>query len=474
MENEDLKDILIDKPLENRPPVFYNFDIRQSLMYKAEVIQKISELEVTPYEGKATQKYIYDNLMSFGYKFQSVHALLLLHKINSVEEALDLLIKTEAGWMHIFAPEEDEQTTCIICGEINSQHAEYSDRNKRISFRKTFYEKVNSAKTFSNHLQRKSDFEIDNEKGKINPLIQEAKLSEIDISESYSCEICYDFKNNKQIYSLKCGHKFCINCIENYLESNINSGSVLMIKCPQQNCSEEFTEDSISKIISKQLFDKYKKFKLNIEVNMNKKARWCPRPNCGNYAIVKFGTNKCKCKCGFTFCYKCGNEYHGSKSCDRNDDAQYREWARGKKIQKCPNCKILIHKDAGCNHMTCTFCKYQFCWICGMKYSSKHFSDPICGCPFMQFTDSDWGFLIIFFYLFLLLLIWPIYSLILSFCYSGWFVRECSRCHRNQCVCILFLYVLSFVFILSFLVTVGLLSHFFKILYLIYRVLFLS
>ena len=53
------------------------------------------------------------------------------------------------------------------------------------------------------------------------------------------------------------------------------------------------------------------------------------------------------------------------------------EWAAANKdnVSFCPMCKTKIEKNAGCNHMTCQFCGYEFCWGCGASASSadNHF-----------------------------------------------------------------------------------------------------
>ena len=38
-------------------------------------------------------------------------------------------------------------------------------------------------------------------------------------------------------------------------------------------------------------------------------------------------------------------------------------------------CRTRIEKSAGCNHMTCGFCSYEFCWACGASSTSadNHF-----------------------------------------------------------------------------------------------------
>jgi len=47
----------------------------------------------------------------------------------------------------------------------------------------------------------------------------------------------------------------------------------------------------------------------------------------------------------------------------------------------CPGCGIRILRTAGCNHMTCTQCGEQWCWVCQSSWSPAHY-----GCP-----ESDAG-----------------------------------------------------------------------------------
>jgi len=51
-------------------------------------------------------------------------------------------------------------------------------------------------------------------------------------------------------------------------------------------------------------------------------------------------------------------------------------------------CKARIEKAEGCNHMTCYYCEFQFCWLCGGTYTSDHFVllNPL-GCGGLQFGN---------------------------------------------------------------------------------------
>jgi ariadne-1 len=39
----------------------------------------------------------------------------------------------------------------------------------------------------------------------------------------------------------------------------------------------------------------------------------------------------------------------------------------------CPSCKVIIEKDGGCNHMTCSICFHEFCWSCKEDFSSHDY-----------------------------------------------------------------------------------------------------
>uniref|UniRef100_A0A0A9ELG3 IBR domain-containing protein n=1 Tax=Arundo donax TaxID=35708 RepID=A0A0A9ELG3_ARUDO len=44
--------------------------------------------------------------------------------------------------------------------------------------------------------------------------------------------------------------------------------------------------------------------------------------------------------------------------------------AKGKKWRRCPRCKYLVDKQEGCVHITCR-CGFEFCYGCGEQWAQS-------------------------------------------------------------------------------------------------------
>lgn len=176
------------------------------------------------------------------------------------------------------------------------------------------------------------------------------------------CPIC--FSNNLTYLITPCSHYFCIPCLSLYLQIKITEGQVLKIQCPSQNCPTLLTQNQIESLISKDLFEKYRNFhsKFSLESNIN--FRWCPQKNCEGFAMYT-SSNLLTCNhCSYEFCFLCAESWHFGKKC-LQDDSFFLNWAKKKKVKKCPNCKMNTEKAGGCSHITCTKCSIDWCWLCG-------------------------------------------------------------------------------------------------------------
>ena len=230
----------------------------------------------------------------------------------------------------------------------------------------------------------------------------------------FHCKICLKILKTDDKWTLcECYYMYCDNCMFEYIKFKIQNNQVLEIICPNENCNKIISEELIESIISPALFEKYILFRNNDEFSKNPLLRWCPKPDCQGYDTGCLNKNKLICNvCQFQYCYYCGEEWHSTTKCKANIDKEFDKWAKTNGLKYCPSCRRKVEKIAGCDHMTCIKCKYQWCWLCGEPYTNSHGLN----CVVYQHINSDPPLLSIFAKLFapvLLLFISVIISFIL-------------------------------------------------------------
>eukprot|EP01027_Heterolobosea_sp_BB2_P022237 GEZU01032728.1.p1 GENE.GEZU01032728.1~~GEZU01032728.1.p1 ORF type:complete len:506 (-),score=183.84 GEZU01032728.1:127-1644(-) len=193
-----------------------------------------------------------------------------------------------------------------------------------------------------------------------------------------TCTICFDDYDGADTASLRCNHIFCNTCWKDYCHARISSGpSCLLANCPHPKCTTVLDESVFKEFSDKDKFQKYAQFLSRSFVDENPHIKWCPAPNCGRAVYCpELTTVVVKCDCNNKFCFKCGYEAHAPASC-----ALLKEWLKKEKDESetatwltantkvCPKCNTAIEKNGGCNHMTCSRCRHEFCWICNGNWS---------------------------------------------------------------------------------------------------------
>lgn len=205
------------------------------------------------------------------------------------------------------------------------------------------------------------------------------------------CEICmgdYDKASMARISSL-CTHEFCSSCANRYLAENIQIGKVKEIKCPSFSCKNIIKRNEIKAFIkNEEILRKYERFLLRLELDSDPSIRWCINANCDNYLRGSAENPKLICKCGEILCFNCSSRWHEGKTCNEIIDQEYENYRLKMNMMECPKCKSRIEKISGCNHMSCTRCHYEFCWICGEKYTRRHYKNyNIFGCPGLMYNN---------------------------------------------------------------------------------------
>ncbi len=255
---------------------------------------------------------------------------------------------------------------------------------------------------------------------------QSDNCQNVDLNDSLAnsnfCNICFNSyttfgpsssSNEKarcELVKNLCGHKFCRACWKEYLTMKIHEGNVSDIICPEVDCSAIIPPEIVESLVSKETAEKYLQFDLKAFVDSNPSIKWCPFPGCGMAVkSPRVGNettqeseqhNECfksvDCGNGHYFCWNCLQEGHEpatcqnwkdwfqkiieikpEKMCNTNEkeelSANYLWLVTNSK--NCPNhnCNAPIQKNEGCNHVKCSKCKHDFCWIC-LEPWKKHSS----------------------------------------------------------------------------------------------------
>ena len=202
-----------------------------------------------------------------------------------------------------------------------------------------------------------------------------------------TCAICFDECN--QMLAMPCGHSFCFDCWNAFCTNAVDEGpSCVRTTCPDATCSEIVSDHEFAQALgtTSPSYTKFKNFQLRSFVESNPYTRWCPGRGCERiaYALspaaMEIEGNIAKCDaCVTKFCLVCGEEPHAPATCKAlvkwNDkcrnESETANWILAN-TKSCPNCKIRIEKNQGCNHMSCQTCRHEFCWICMGDWKSHN------------------------------------------------------------------------------------------------------
>ncbi|TGO23807.1 hypothetical protein BPAE_0121g00240 [Botrytis paeoniae] len=172
-----------------------------------------------------------------------------------------------------------------------------------------------------------------------------------------------------------CAHdsSCCLTCLSQSIGVQVESIEWDQITCPE--CPELLAFDNVKSFASEADFARYDKKALLSYISADPKFTNCLGPNCGDgqihqdgdkQPIMTFGT------CSFKTCYTHKMPWHTGLTCGQYDAQQRRASKQEQKSQRlikmatkpCPSCQVPILKNKGCDHMRCTHCDYEFCWLC--------------------------------------------------------------------------------------------------------------
>lgn len=260
---------------------------------------------------------------------------------------------------------------------------------------------------------------------KAEDLQKSQRMTRGDSSETTTCNICFEDLPGDKMLSLPCGHFFCESCWRDYILSHshtikkhereiqttnydsINefssSGSIDIsfnsdtLKCMEVNCKSVILPFDIKMICGEKVEKAYIQRFNSKSIDTAILVKRCSNPRC-NLLLNLDSIGPCgivQCKCGQWTCWKCGEKVHAPLQCQNVPIWKGKEkksatflWM-AENTKQCPNCKLMIEKNGGCNHMTCQNCKYEFCWLCGHEWLT-HVGDPY-SCMSTNYKNTDLG-----------------------------------------------------------------------------------
>ncbi|RXN08517.1 E3 ubiquitin- ligase ARIH2 [Labeo rohita] len=191
---------------------------------------------------------------------------------------------------------------------------------------------------------------------------------------SQQCGVCLQLVRRDALLSLPCQHSFCKACWEQHCTVLVKDGVGVEISCMAQDCSLRMPDDFVLPLLSsEELKDKYRRYLFRDYVESHFQLQLCPGADCPIVIQVqKPRARRVQCsRCEEVFCFKCRQMYHAPTDCATirkwltkcADDSETANYISAH-TKDCPKCNICIEKNGGCNHMQCSKCKHDFCWMC--------------------------------------------------------------------------------------------------------------
>ena len=305
-------------------------------------------------------------LIKSGYNKKSVIKLYLIIKPTNVSQAMELLIKKGGLYQHIFYSSSENKNICEICGFKKDEHIAEEEKTV-ISFNKS-----------------------NNQDVSFISIKKKEKLEEKLTGKKIECRICEDIILDNNINKCeRCKLYFCSECLYEHAKELVKNGKI--IGCPY--CLDEYNDDRVTSTLNFSRADKaeaknlktlYKKNKVKFYVLSNPNLVFCPIVNCDGYAKKSSSSLKNTCNNGHEFCIRCGEFWHQSGNCPEDEvvDELFQNYCKKLRLKECPSCGITTFKKDGCNHITCTYCRQNWCWLCEEVFFTveEHYQNPRSNC----------------------------------------------------------------------------------------------
>ena len=185
------------------------------------------------------------------------------------------------------------------------------------------------------------------------------------------CNVCYG--EYQKGYRLACDHQQCISCTRSLFKTALGDASLLPLRCCEIPIDMNIAKDLLPRDEATTIFQR-------VEELGAKNKMYCLSCNAFiNLDLVDttFATDLL-CGCGIALCMVCKTSAHPGATCSENQSFDSRgeeavlQLSREQGWKQCPGCSTIIELRSGCNHMTCSSCRHEFCYNCLQPWSSRN------------------------------------------------------------------------------------------------------
>ncbi|KAK3285623.1 hypothetical protein CYMTET_6783 [Cymbomonas tetramitiformis] len=235
------------------------------------------------------------------------------------------------------------------------------------------------------------------------------------VAVSRACAICNSEERlgnstDFPVVTTACKHEAsvaCKDCLSEHIKHAIKNTGNLEVQCPlcmvsDPGCTTFLEYEDIKRLATKTVFARYDDLLRQRCLNQDASFQFCKNPSCtsGQFHQTQASEPIVTCvSCGAKSCFVHDAVWHEGLTCEEYDEEQRKKSHAAddqkscelvKEITKpCPKCNAPIIKKSGCDHMTCTRCKFEFCYDClaphkeyirhgnhRHKQSSRHWRSP--------------------------------------------------------------------------------------------------
>jgi hypothetical protein len=162
---------------------------------------------------------------------------------------------------------------------------------------------------------------------------------------SRTCIVCLCSYPSHELLTLRCSDDYCSNCLDKIFATALKDETMFPPSCCGISIKLKSAETHISNAVLKEYKAKW------VELHTKNKT-YCWKAACSAFIAphsIHNGQAICQ-RCRARTCSKCKNAWHYGP-CPEGEDTAFYEFLRKRKLKKCPQCRRMVEKNGGCNHI---------------------------------------------------------------------------------------------------------------------------